>query len=55
MFHSIDEDERLLSIASDIEGLNAKLRATVLGRLENIVKFRRFDDYLFFHVGRLVQ
>lgn len=35
MFHPMDKDERLLSVANDIEVLNAKLRGIALERLEN--------------------
>jgi hypothetical protein len=42
MLHPIHKDERLLSIASDIEVLNAQVERDHLGRLiiENFLKLR---------------
>ena len=47
MFHPIDKDQRLLSIASDIKVLNAWVEKTALERLEKFLKFSHFDDFLF--------
>jgi hypothetical protein len=40
MLHPIHKDERLLSIASDIEVLNCQVERDHLGRLENFLKLR---------------
>ena len=55
MFHPIDKDQRLLSVASDIEVLNAWVEKITLERLKNFLQFSHHDDYFSFHLGNPTQ
>ena len=56
MLHPIDKDVRLLSIASDIEVLNAQVERDHLGGLENPLKLRHLMiTFSFFHLDHLAQ
>jgi hypothetical protein len=49
-----EKDERLLSIASDIEVLNTQVERD-WRRLENVLKSRCLGDCFFFPLGHLAQ